>query len=376
MNCLIAASGCAGMSPPRGLFWKLIFLLLLFGNSCGQHEKINKDTFLIISRNGDFDQVEDLTSLPSPVKKPWPLQPRVTDISYFQGHLILAVNGFGIAELLVAPEGIQVRKLYNKKYFQGRTTTIVIPYQETLYCHVYSNTSFLSESPGTSGREAISFVKIGLKGDGAEFIPFQSRFQQGKPGWESVLVRTLDRGKLAIQWKLERKNQSAFLYSTLDLAKGEETEKDAGWFENAFQMVSLEKANIDPSLRAFLQAISGELRMEAAKYTVFYTVHDLQNGTECHYYFSSEKEIKTDEAIFYSILVMKSENRYTVLFADGRIRTMQSGNDTDLGRDRLPRLPVGFSYTDFMESTDFFCAAWEQIDFYRVGHAGILIRRK
>jgi hypothetical protein len=344
--------------------------------SCNAPQSLKAGIFFVLTADGNFIHTAGLSSLSPDSLKPWPSQTRVTDICAYRSRLFVAVNGCGIAELIGIPDSAAPRLLYSEQYFKGRTTTVLIPFRENLYCHVYSDTAFPSESRGNPGRTRISFVKINIEKKDSDFTPFTSRFQQGNAAWDAVMIWPLDDKTLSVQWKAARKDQSEFMYSWMNLENGEEALRDKAWFLRSCSLSSLDAVDTDPALRMLIKTIGEELEREVKDVAVLFAVCDPATHVRSRIIYSTSAPETTGATVYYYIHAVKTADGFLGLLSDGRLVSAFFDKSKGVRRNQLPRLPEGYQYTGIVETETALLASWEQTDFYQVGKAGIFFQAK
>jgi len=361
------------MRPSYGLTILFLSALSLLVE-CKPSEESPSYQFFVLDKSGSLKTVDKLPAPATQELKPWPFQMRITDMCEYQGQIVIAINGQGIMTLEKGSGNILARQAYDQALFQGRTTTSLFKIDQKLYCHLYQDTSFGSKSmPETN----YPLVLVQINGDQIGLEPLLTKLWPSLSGRQAVLAKRLNYEELAIQWKENIAEGTVFYYSLFNLKDGFEEEMTDAWFNNNFPLKNLLREEAKDELAFFLKgAVSFWQRQRSnktgIKQILFVQVEDLTSFEEKNY-IVQEQDVSS--SYLYDVLyVVNSSYGQLALFKDGSVLSGE-------GRPKVPSwhfppLPEGYCYTGIVESESLICASWEEVDFYRVGQAGLVVSYK
>jgi hypothetical protein len=361
------------MVQERVLFAGILLCITLgiYSGSCSSPKSLYGSICFTVEKNGTFLRTDGFPGITRSTFVPWPRQIRVTDIVSFQGRVYLAVNGCGIAEAVVKDNDVSLVTQYRPDLFQDRTATCFFPYLDTLFCHVYFDTSFSGQIPVTSPEPRFGLVSISRGTSGLEYEPLALLFHGKGEAWEVVGAGALDQRQLLLEWKLAEPEQSRFRYSTYNLDDGSEEEKSREWFyEHA--VVEPLTAESDPVCAALMTEATRRLISSAPGCVILFTIFNRSDGGDRRFLVRDNNPAKKETSVYSDVKIWRIEHDYAMLFEDGRFIISHAAQPEEWEKGRLPELPPGCRYTVLALHDRFLCAAWEQVDFFRVGQSGIV----
>jgi hypothetical protein len=358
---------------PFGYLLLGVLIFFLFP-ACDRPSEPVADLIYVLTGDGAFSPVKNFQDGPDPGVLPWPGQIRVTDILSRGGRAYLAVNGCGIATAEKTDRGIALVPCYTPAYFSGRTLTRLFPMTDGLACHVYYDSSFPESRQGVAPAARIGLLRITAGDSGLDYAPLPLLFQKEYEPWEAVGAGALAPDTLILEWRLTEREQTRFRYSTYRLSDGGEEERGREWFYAHAALVRSPAAEGEPVPAALMQSVAGRLAGETPGCQILFTVFDASGGADERYMFRDGKARDKRVSVYYDVRLVRMTGVCSLLLGDGRFILARSAEPAAWREDRLPGLPSGSRYTALGVCADFLCAAWEQVDFYRVGRAGIVVR--
>ncbi len=363
------------MKSGRRTFFRFAFgvLSLAFFTACRRPAPAVSDHIYLLEKNGVFVPADRPAWEDAGGFLPWPLQVRVTDILAREEKAVLAVNGHGLVSVASRDHEVSLTPSYRPEYFSGRTMTRLFRRGDYLFCHVYHDTSFPESRLIPAPPPSLGLLGVSVIGDTVSYTPYSLMFQKGQEPWEPVGAGRLDGDQLVVEWKLAAPGKSRFRYSTFALANGAEREETREWFYERATVSSLAEVS-DPTTAALLQTIAGRLTRETPGCVVFFSETQGEVGADRRFLYRDNQGGGQTVPVYYTVRVNRSAAGCDLLLEDGRFFLAGSPDPADWREGRLPELPPDCRYTVLGVTPGFLCAAWEQVDFYRVGRAGIVIR--
>jgi hypothetical protein len=235
---------------------------------------------------------------------------------------------------------------------------------------VYRNSLF-ADASGGDGPEPPNLVRLrpGAEGYQADFV--RPPFQALAPGWQVVSVARPPGGPYWLEWKRAAGDRTEFAYTSFDVATGDEKTISREEFRAAYGGVSLEGfvAREGRALDLLVSRIaSGGREGDYLHISVGVGGGGGVGGVATHYL---RMPAGSGEAT-RQVAVFAETGRALALEADGTLLAAADGS-AEVRSSRLPALPRGFVYSDLFVTGTTLVAAWEQVDFYQVGRAGLLI---
>ncbi len=367
------------MAPRRPVLIVLPCLFLLLLLSCRPATDATVGVFYVLTGSGDFAKTDALAQAKPIAFRPWPQQVRVADIHARGGRFFLAVNRYGLAELS-APAGnddsISIQPRYAEDYFGGRTVTRIFPYKNELYCHVYFDADFPGGTAASIPAERIALLSFSPASSDAGFRPVRMGLPPLTEAWEAVMARPVGPGDLAFEWKRSSPRRTDFRYTAFNLESGRETEKTRAWFYDEVKPAGLSGNERDPVLRALVSVVADSLRREIPDSAVLCAGYDPDSGREARYYFPGNGGAGNAATVYRTVSLETVSGGWLALLPDCRFIIASSQDEKTWERGLLPELPAGFRYTGAAASGGWLCFSLEEVDFYRVGRAGIFLRRR
>jgi hypothetical protein len=312
----------------------------------------------------------ELTALSGPAAetgtdwKLWTDQVRGTRLLYVNGSAYCAVNTLGILELrdifLTGPAP-GMTEIYNKKIFGNRTADGFFEYGAKLYVRLYYNT-VLHDGPPPA--PSIALVSFAPENKEIRVIPFS--LQDEEEGWELVSLYPFCReeGAWLMAWKLSGTEKTEFRYVMLDVSAWTEKEIEEEQF----------LAEITPA-HGVHAPVEVQRLLRTAKGHKGDTVYDITVSYDRPKYpqvfrFGEISMIEEQESDLVRLRCFSFGETYFLLLPEGRIFWVRG--DGEKGELRLPELPEGYVYTDFITDGNAVLALWEEQDFASVRNAGFV----
>ena len=363
------------MKSGRRTFFRLALGVtsVVFLSACRRPAPAVSDHIYLLEKNGVFVPVDRPAGAGTAGFLPWPLQVRVTDIMIREGKAVLAVNGCGLVSAVFQDHGVALTPFYRPEYFSGRTMTRLFRGGDYLFCHVYHDLAFPESRLIPAPRPLFGLVRVSISGDAVSYTPYSLMFQKGQEPWEPVGAGMLDGDTLVLEWKLAESGKSRFRYSTFTLADGSEREETREWFYIHATVSSLSEES-DSTTAALLQTVAGRLARETPGCVVLFSETQGEGGADRRFLYRDDNDGGESVSVYHAVRVNRSIAGCTLLLEDGRFILAGSPDPAAWREGRLPELPADCRYTALGVASGFLCAAWEQVDFFRVGRAGIVIR--
>ncbi len=305
---------------------------------------------------------------------PWTLQERVAAFARLGDAVYFAVNGYGVVRVdahqlatMSAPGAANpFTYFYDRALFRGRTLRALLPETDALLCHVYRDT--LLETAGGSNETAepnLARLRPGSEGFQMDFV--RPPFQAAAPGWQAVSVAREQSGVYWLEWKRAIDERVEFAYTTYEPATGRETRVSRDDFRNAYGMIPLQA--FTPRAGSARDLLVATLASVAPADEYLHIVASDGSDSPRHYVRLPEGSGETSR----QISLFADAGRAFTLEPDGILREARDGS-IEVRTSRLAELPKGFVYSDLFVIGSTLVASWEQVDFFRVGRAGILVK--
>ncbi|RPJ09193.1 MAG: hypothetical protein EHM28_02260 [Spirochaetaceae bacterium] len=350
----------------------LLALAVFLVFSCGEENLAARGTWYQLA-NGNVNEVMVPSVLTDVEMKPWPLQNRISDIVMFNGKPACLVSGFGIFIVSENPSENRIVVHYDEDIFSGRTATMLQPHFDSVFCHLYRDAAFGLEPAKTPGNREFCFAKVTFDQSGETvFQVFPSTVQMENKAWQAVVAFPFDAQSVALQLKLSERDRTQFAYTLFDLEKATDEIKDHDWFFSCYNVQDTQGVIPgDGILTQLFSEIIGIVGNEKPV-TIHLVVEDQETCVKRRYgYQSGETAGKQTEYISIPVAIQGSE--YVAMFPDGLMITVSTAKNREIHRGRLPELPEGCIYSDFVIANDFYAVVWEQVDFYKVGSSGLFL---
>jgi hypothetical protein len=302
--------------------------------------------------------------------QPWTVQERVSDLLVVGERVYLGINGYGVAE--IAPDNRrepEFNYFYEPQIFHYRTLTTLIPEQDGLLCHLYFNSLLNVVGKAELDLQGISLLRLDLSTGGFRLLT--PPYQEQHPEWEAVGFVPVSASEFYLQWKYDDRNRTLFSYSRYDLAAPEEREVEELSYRKSYRFQDVQEEG-SAALKRLFQEARAELDAEG-----FTTAYQLNIRSEdqplIRRYEYHPRDFANAEKIRLLVLSgVRREDRFLLLLPDGLLLSLASGGGEIQGI-RLPALPEGFVYGDFLLHGEHLVAGWEQPVFTEVGAAGIFL---
>jgi hypothetical protein len=176
---------------------------------------------------------------------------------------------------------------------------------------------------------------------------------------------------LALEWKLADRRRSLFKYSTYHLGSGLEEEQTKDWFYKHVVMEPLAAVS-DPVLAALMATAARRLTVASPGCVVLFKVVNAAGGRARRFLVKDTQAAGQPVSVYHEVTLTRTEAGVAVLFTEGSFILSRSAVASEWEEGRLPVLPPDCRYTKLGFCGNVLCAAWEQVDFYRVGRAGLV----
>lgn len=293
----------------------------------------------------------------------WTNAERIGGFARLGGALYASVNGYGVTR--IASDGSAFAYFYDRSLFGGRTLQAMLSEADALLCHVYRNT-LLGDRLHGQGLEPPNLVRMrpGRDGYAADFL--LPPFQAAGPEWQAVSLARASDGLAWLEWKKVSGDRVDFAYTTFDLATLKETPVTREAFRAANAGVPLQGFAPRPgrALDLLVEHVASSAR--PGDYLCISVGGDASAGP---YVRVPEGGAGTTRRV----AAFAQGGRALALEPDGTLLSATDGS-SQVSRLRLPLLPPGYVYCDLVAAGATLVASWEQVDFFRVGRAGLLVR--
>jgi hypothetical protein len=352
----------------------LLFFLTLAWISCSG-TTVSQSEHVFILQNGSFLQIENVKYDEQIKPLPWPHQIRITDMYSIGRTLFLLINRRGVAAMTETSEGsFDFTYFYETDLFDNRTSTIFIPYKNSLVCHVYEDDFLRIEEYLRSRLDAGTFIEFACQGPNlGRMKRITPPWQQLNQRWQAVVVNPIDDHLVAIEWKHRAKDRIQFVYSRFDFNNGSEKQQTREWFLATYKFSpALDNNNRTQDVLLFKSCIT-EVAAQAEEYLLHFIVRDSSNNHIERYFFMTDDYEQSPRSCYFSIPVIKRGKRLCALLTTGHILFLKQESG-QIQRIMLPPLPAYCKYTNIVFYKDFICASWEDVRFTHVGAAGLVVK--
>ena len=297
------------------------------------------------------------------------------------------MNGHGLARLGLSPSPT-VEAFYDPILFRHRTITRLLPFKDSLLCHLYFNALLNDARAEDLKVRGISLLRF--EPDERSWRSLALPFQEDHPEWESVGLLPVSEDRWLFEWKRTGQDRTEFRYTAYDPATREERDLARSVYLEAWRFPALDdgtgapgSGSLPAALRPLLEAALEALPVRGAAGSaggpgsgapaVQFTLRGEGAAADLRREFRPPGYDTAEEPSLVEIPLARSGPRHFALLPDG---TLLSTRDPGQGveRDALPPLPEGFRYGGFALTGGKLVAAWEQRRFYEVGAAGIFVR--
>ncbi len=374
--------GSPGPSVPGGRKGSLCFFLvciacvLLFGctprDADETGKKVPAGSVEWISVSGtDPEKISAPGEAAEVEYKPWTLQTRVSSIHLDGDRAYCAVNGAGYLVF----EGLRespftLRAEYDRDNFSGRTVGRNFPYDESLYCNLYTDKvlAVRDASPDAPPprTDSTALAAFDLEAFHIRMIPLP--FKERNPEWEIVSLVPHSSETWYFAWKNTASGETRFSYTRFDTVTWEGTEIEEETYLRQLSPVPGDKgvAGLDRIVSRIAENTNSPLT-DGHVYDIW--LRKPLPYTAVQYRYGNEEGIDKGYAELHTLEAFVIDTAVFVLFED----TLYRVRGNDLGLMRLPVLPEGYVYTRFVtDGENFVLAAWEEVDFVLVGEAGLM----
>ncbi len=356
--------------PAAAFVLPILFITLSSCLPSGSRQAVERpapaaETAWFVLDNGRFVEVtgQRLPAAAAEAFVPWTTAERIGGFARLAGAAYAAVNGYGVAR--IGAENDRFSYFYDRSLFAGRTFQAVLGEADALLCHVYRNT-LLAADAGSKGAEPPNLVRMKPGRDGYEADFLRPPFQAARPDWQAVsIARTAD-SRAWIEWKKVSSDRVEFAYTTYDLATGSEEPVSREAFRAANSGVSLE--GFVPRAGRALDLLVARIASSAQPGD--YLCITAGGGAAARHYV---RVPPGGGGTTRQVAAYADDRRAVALEPDGTLLWIVEGA-SEVVVSRLPPLPPGYVYCDLLVTGHTLIAAWEQVDFFRVGRAGLLLK--
>ncbi len=321
--------------------------------------------------DGKFEEISE-TSPAIPVKQePWTVQQSIRDIITVDNTAFMGINGYGIASVSFKDSPYPLfRYYYDPIIFKYRTITTLLPFENSIICHVYFNQTLNVTSQESLKIQGISLVKLIPRYENYKFIIVP--FQRINPDWESVTFLPLSNTQFLFEWKHTSSKRTKFKYTSLNIMTMGEKSITRLDFLSSYHITQISNCK-DKSLKRLLYFVKNKLKEPSI-------IHFHLRTPTTHIdkiYIYTPREEKNFNLV--SITLLKTPNFYYTLLPDNkyfktgpciyRIKT----NEKTIQKIELPQIPPGYTYTTFNLLRNKLLVGWEQNSFTNVKRSGLLI---
>ncbi|MBN1413060.1 MAG: hypothetical protein JW969_19630 [Spirochaetales bacterium] len=303
---------------------------------------------------------------------PWTVQERITDIAFLNGRLFFGINGYGIAYLDLnkgTSDGFQY--LFDDSLFHYRTFTGFYNMEKGLVAHVYFNSILNIIDPGAFSTGEFNLLRITEKNTEFEISQMKLPFQTRNTGWELISLLPVDyECNFCMEWKYSDSLKTDFNYTCFDFASHTEKNTNKSEFMKAFHFRNSEELGKKTRLGIFIQTLLNDLRDKYENCAFHFTVKKEDSYLSDRYSFPPANN--DPYADILTVNVLRTPEEYYAVLKDGEVYRCLLNGDNVVQIARLPVLPAESEYTVFYKIRDVYFCAFEEIDFFNVGRAGLV----
>jgi hypothetical protein len=174
--------------------------------------------------------------------------------------------------------------------------------------------------------------------------------------------------RYALEWKRSGPDGVESRYTLFDVESLAEIPVTREEFRNALRVVRLEGLSREagPTLNLLINQVVRELPEDV------YLSLRYSDQERLERYLMLPSETSTGATVEVPIIGVNQLPYLLALLPGGTVFSVEVG-DSEPRRTRLPVLPEGFRYTDLAYSDGWLIVSWEQVDFFRVGAAGLMM---
>ncbi len=318
--------------------------------------------------SGGFSEAESLADVPRVPSVPWTEAVRISAAADIDGAPFFLVNRLGI--LTVSPHP----RLYGDVFlFSDTTADSVVSLDGNPVFHIYKNSFFNENSPDTETPFLVRF-----KTDSGEFFPVLSTSDLGLPPESQSIDLIFSRNK----W-----------ISAFKTVSGDRIQFDYLNFFSDYSLLTLDKQQRKTAVRK--EEITSDMYQAAAMPELFsdapQALHVLLEPLPAHTSFRityrtpdggtpvmTVREEGGEDTIFEAAAFL-GRTYSAALFRDGTFYFSGALKNRPLVKNgttavlRLPKLPAGFVYTDFVIDGTKLYAGWEENSFFETARSGFLV---
>ncbi|MBN1522917.1 MAG: hypothetical protein JW904_00430 [Spirochaetales bacterium] len=351
----------------------IIIFLILFLSACGNGINQLHGTWFFL-KNGKFVTIENIRSVEKIQPVAWQHQERISDIALFHNKPVFLINSQGVV-IRTAESGHPEFTYEYNDIFKNRTATLLLPGENSIFCHLYYDKAFRNDEQTTSPSQPLCFVKITFpENDSAVFEPFQSVFHRRNGSWEAVAAYAFEANSAVLELKRSENDYTQFGYTLFDLKTENEEEKTKEWFTESFQLNEYETTLLkDKSLAKLLEKSIEERTKNSRPVILHFAVRDQMTRADQRIRYAT---VNTSVQVeFEKILIVRSADQYTALLPDGKLFVINRSEVSHFQRYILPALPDSCEYTSFAIAEGILYILWEETDkqdFYKIRGSGFL----
>lgn len=317
---------------------------------------------------------------------PWTVQARVADLSLRGGTLYVAVNGYGLASSPFPPPATsRFSTAYSEELFAGRTLTEILADPSGMLLHLYVDRTLAAPAQATPAPRGgpVCLVAVrqpaGAAGlSGASYEPLAVPFHSGHPTWEAVAMVRTTATELCLEWKRSGDARTEFAYTRFAWRTGAETVIDRRTFRDAYGFGSLDSPQADPAVRAVYRAVIERPAPERGRAgdTALHLVVRAEGAPAERYRHQPPGYAASEAPDLVTVPARWAGGSLWALAPAGALLRATAGGQ-EVRALELPALPPSCRYTGFVVGadggSDWVAASWEEIDFTRVGAAGLYV---
>jgi hypothetical protein len=315
-------------------------------------------------RGGEFQPAADPAAATPVARRPWTVQSRVADFAFLGDTLYCAVNGSGLASFDRDSSGAPRFSYHaDPPIFGHRTITTLIPRQGSLAAHVYFNALLNDARQQDLAIAGISLVSyVPRQTDYTFLIP---PFQKKNPDWEAVGFATESENSFDFEWKYTDASETRFAYTRYHADTSAEETVDRSTYLAALGVPAIEGPDVPSTLAGFFSTCLADMPTLAPGASVQFSLRSRESPVRRSYRSRKDSESAVGVPMF------EEEGKLFALLPDGRVLVAEPASPPQ--ELSLPKLPPGFSYTDFVKWGKSLVVSWEEIAFTDVGRAGLLV---
>jgi hypothetical protein len=325
---------------------------------------IHKDSEWFVLRSGRFIEVDAGQIGNTPEFLPWTVQERIADIVDMGGRLVFGVNGYGLASF---DSGFKY--YYDPSLYNYRTFTGFYRMDSQWVAHVYFNSilNVIDIDQMKTGER--NLLEVEGQASALKVRDISMPFQAGNKGWELVSLIPSESGDFFMEWKYISSKRSDFRYTRYESAHGTELPSNRSEFLRSYNFRDMNvMARNDPA-GTLLRRLARDLARDCKGQFVHFILK--RNGAGMPERYAVKGDDKGLDFDIVTLTIEEIDGEYFALRKDGRLYRLSKTGEMTVRQ--MPPLPEGMEYTLFRLKSGIYFCAFEEVNFFEVGAAGLVM---